>query len=191
MAFLEKFSPEERTLLIRLPYRAGLWISQADDRGNPGAANDESQVLEAIIASQVSGMFHSAFAHEVMAELWAGKADWHKWDEDLSTLLADAGEAVRMINLKLARHDLDAYRATIMYIATEVAKAFREDAVPPTMFTAVSGRFRLWKGRIGTALRNEPYDPIAILNISPIEDKALTDLAQALSAGAEHAVSDS
>jgi hypothetical protein len=188
MAFLEKFSAEERVLLVRLPYRAGLLISQADDTGNPGAANDESQVLEAIIANQAKGMFHSAFAHEIMAELWAARAQWPTWDDDTSRVLAECAEAARIVNLKLARHDLDAYRATIMYIATEVAKAFREDAVHPSIFTAIGTHLRLWKGRMGTALRNEPYDPVALLNISPTEDKALSELAQALSIGAEHAI---
>jgi hypothetical protein len=188
MAFLEKFSAEERTLLVRLPYRAGLWISQSDETGNPGAAHDEAQALEAIIARQARGMFHSAFAHEIMAEMWEGRADWHTWDENMDQLLVQSAEAARIVNMKLTRHDLDAYRATIMYIATEVAKAFSEAGAHPSVLSSVGVSLRLWKGRLGSAFRNEPYDPVALLNISPVEDEALAKLAEALSAGAEHAV---
>lgn len=182
MSYLEHFSAEERVLIVSIPYRAGLWISQSDTTGNPGAAFDERKALENAIAKVASGMFRSAFTHEVMSELWAQKADWKNWEERQDKILEDAGSAARIVDLKLNRRDLDAYRATIMHIAVEVAKAFRESIQKPSF---IMDRLILAKGWIGGVLRREKYDPAAIMNISKMEDKALERLARALSEGPE------
>ncbi len=184
MAFLEKFSAEERTLLVALPFRVGLWISQIDEIGNPGASEEERRVLETVIARQAGGMFHSAFAHEIMAELWAGRPQWDQWDKDLDQVLRQCASAARMINLRLTRRDLDAYRATLMYIATEVAKAFREKGGRGALLTNIYLKMLLWRGRLGSFLRGEAYDPVALLNISDTEENALSALGRALSVGA-------
>ena len=186
MAFLEKFSAEERALLVALPYRAGLWISQADATGDPAADEKERKALEDIIGSQVKGMFPSAFVHEVVADLWDKKGAWNGMESHLANVVPECREAAKLISQRLARRDLDAYRATVMHIATEVAKAFREYG-HNSLMERLTLNIKLWKSRIGCAMRNEDYDPIAIVNISPVEDKALAILARALSEGAESA----
>ncbi len=182
MAYLEHFSAEERLLIVSIPYRAGLWISQSDTTGNPGAAFNERKALENAIAKVASGMFRSAFTHEVMSELWAQKVDWQTWEGKQDKVLEDAAAASRVVDSRLNRRDLDAYRATIMHIAIEVAKAFREGGKKPEF---IMDSLSLAKGWIGGLLRGDRYDPKAILNISNMEDKALEQLAQALSEGPE------
>lgn len=182
MAYLEHFSAEERLLIVSIPYRAGLWISQSDTTGNPGAAFNERKALENAIAKVASGMFRSAFTHEVMSELWAQKADWQSWETKQDKVLEDAAAASRTVDSRLNRRDLDAYRATIMHIAVEVAKAFREAPGKPSF---IMDRLILAKRWLGSALKGDKYDPVAIMNISKMEDKALEKLAQALSEGPE------
>jgi hypothetical protein len=182
MAYLEHFSDEERLLIVSIPYRAGLWISQSDTTGNPGAAFDERKALENAIAKVASGMFRSAFTHEVMSELWAQKADWQTWEGKQNIVLQDTALASRVVDSKLNRRDLDAYRATIMHIAMEVAKAFRETPGKPSF---IMDRMILAKSWLRDVLRGDRYDPVAIMNISKMEDKALEQLAQALSEGPE------
>ena len=184
MAFLENFSVEERALLISLPYRVGLWVSKIDRTGDPGADEGERAALERIIAREARGMFHSAFVHEVMAENWAAKAGWSQWDNDLDRVPAQCAEATRLVSRKLARHDLDAYRATLIHIALEVAKAFREAGSRHPLLAFLWLKLLLWRGRLAAFFRREPYDPVSVLNISPMEDRAIVHLAQALSVGA-------
>ncbi len=185
MAFLEGFTDEERDLLVSVPYRAGLWLSQADGTGNPGASADERHALEGVIAQQARGMFYSAFVHEVMSDLWSRRLAWDDWSKDLARVPEDCMKAAHLLAQKMARRDLDAYRATIMTIATEVAKAFRESPAGNGAGAELIVHVKLWLGRMGSFLRGEPYDPLAIANISKIEDKALSRLADALSSGAE------
>ncbi len=187
MAFLETFSDEERDLLVSIPYRAGLWLSQADSTGNPGASAEERQALEGIIAREARGMFHSAFVHEVMSELWSRRLAWEDWAGGLASVPDECMKAAHVMSVKLTRRDLDAYRATVMTIATEVAKAFRESPKGEGIVAQSMVKGKLWLGRLGSALRQEPYDPLAIVNISKTEDKALSRLAEALSVGAETA----
>ena len=95
----------------------------------------------------------------------------------------ECAEAARLINLRLSRRDLDAYRATIMRVGTGVAKSFREE-------TGVASQFKLLWGRIIAPFRNEAYDPAAIVNISAAEERVLDMLARHLSAGADAALDD-
>ena len=42
MSFLHNLSPEDREMLISLPYRMGYWISQSDTSGGDDSDEEES-----------------------------------------------------------------------------------------------------------------------------------------------------
>ena len=180
MAFLERFTPDERELLVSLPYRAGLWISQADSTGGGAADHDELDALETIIGRQAKGMFHSAFVHEVMVELYRNQEHWPRYARDTDSVLADCDRAVALIGEKLPEHDLAAYRLTLMLIGTEVAKAFREYDNGPSLLGALWSGFKLRFDAFVGAVRGRPYEKEILLNISYQEDIALSKLAVAL-----------
>src|SRR5262245_12420411 len=114
MAFLEKFSDEERELLVSLPYRAGLWISTSDHTGGGYAGDKEFSALSEVIREKASGMFESAFVHEIMADVHNCRGDWEKWAADIERVPDECRRAVELISKKLSSRDLDAYRHNIM-----------------------------------------------------------------------------
>ncbi len=181
MAFLEQFSDEERELLISLPYRAGLWVSSVDDTGGAKADYEELDELESIVVEKASGMFESAFVHEVMAETCTRQQDWKKWAEGLDAVPNDCKKAIAIISGKLAEKDIDAFRANVMSISLSVAKAFREfddgASMPVKLFTQI----RLFLEAVMRFLkRDKSYDTESVLNISYEEDVALSMLSKAL-----------
>lgn len=184
MAFLEQFSAIERNLIVSIPYRAGVWVSSVDDTGGAKADYEELHELETIIARKGRGMFESAFVHEVMAETFQRQAEWKSWAADIDNLLVDCGRAVEIIAAKLAEKDVDAYRANIMALALDVAKAFREFDVDASFWVKINSRINLWlEAFVRILKRDRSYDSTSELNISYKEDIALTKLSQALHPG--------
>ncbi|MCB9990891.1 MAG: hypothetical protein H6867_05880 [Rhodospirillales bacterium] len=183
MAFLEQFSKEERDLIVSVPYRAGAWVSSVDEAGGGNATADELKELENIISEKAKGMFESAFVHEVMVESFNHKADWADWAKHTDTILEDAGKAVSLIESKLSEKDVDAYRANIMAIGLNVAKAFREFEVDASVMTKAHTQIGLLlDAALRVLKRDKSYSPTTELNISYEEDVALTKLSEALHA---------
>lgn len=185
MAFLEELSEEEQLLLISLPYRAGIWVSRADDDGGLSARHAEKEALEKIIHEKSSGMFESAFVHEIMVETVARKDEWEKWADNIDDIETDCIKAAQILGKKMSRRDQDAYRQNIMYIATEVARAFREfgqkEAIPVKIWAFV--RIRIDK--IIGLFTGQRYESETLLNISYEEDIVLAKLSKALRMGVD------
>lgn len=190
MAFLEKFSDEEKSLLASLPYRAGLWVSTVDEEGGDYAAAKERAALEDIITKKAEGMFESAFVHEVMVETFAQKENWKSWGEHLENVPDECRKAVGIIQDKLAPNEVDAYRHNIMTISSRVAAAFREfdekAAIPVKIWTSI----KLGIDKIIGLFRGESYESEALLNVSYEEDTALARLSEALHAGVDDTAED-
>lgn len=181
MAFLEKFSDDEREFLVALPYRAGVWMSRADGTGGLEADAAELEALESIIDKKAAGMFESAFVHEVMAEVCSGKENWARWAKHADNIPADCRKAVTMMEGRLGKHDLDGYRENVMYIAVEIAKAFREiDLKSPSPSLSFMDRIKLFLDSIAGKPKGEKYEAERLLNISYNEDRALAALSESL-----------
>jgi hypothetical protein len=180
MAFLEKFTDEHQDLLVSLPYRAGLWVSCADDEGGNEAHEAEKEALAEIIKKKSAGMFESAFIHEVMAETYTRKDDWRVWGSQIESTEEDCKKAMKIMANTLSKRDLDAYKANIMFIATEVAVAFREfgakEAIPVKLWTM----FKINIDKILGAFTGKKFESESLLNISYEEDLVLAKLSEAL-----------
>lgn len=195
MAFLEQFSNEEKDLLVSLPYRVGVWLSNVDDTGGAKADFEEISELENIIERKSKGMFESAFVHEIMVETNGRQAEWRQWNKDLDNVLEQCGQAVAVISSKLEEKDLDAYRANIMAIALDVAKAFREFDDGASIFSKIFLQIRLFfEGVLKIVSRGKgrgaDYDMQTLYNISYEEDIALTKLSEALHPGLDGSAED-
>ena len=181
MAFLEQFSDEEKSMIVALPYRAGLWVGQSDSTGGEAADEKEVRALEDIIAEKSRGMFESAFVHEVMIETFARKKSWGEWSNDLDKVPEECTKIVELLNKKLSSKDVDAYRANIMGISLGIAKAFREFNVGAPFFTKVISQIGMFfDALVRLITRDNSYDPSDALNISYEEDQALSALSKAL-----------
>lgn len=182
MSFLEVFTDDEKTLLVSLPYRAGLWVSLADEKGEGAAHTYELKTIGQVIARLSEGMFASAFVHEVMADTHKRRSEWPSWSLQTGTVPDDARRAVAAIKAKMMPHDAEAYVQTIMKIAYETAYAFREydrSASIPIRIWVWLGL--MWEAFIRTG--NKDYRLESVANISLAEDEAIAVLASALSLG--------
>ncbi len=190
MAFLEKFAPDERELLVSLPYRAGLWISVSDQTGGIHADDKEANALGEIIREKASGMFESAFVHEVMADVCDRRSGWNSWTNDLDKVPDECGRVVELISKKLSSRDLDSYRHNIMAIAIEVARAFREFDKNTPLFSRLWTKLRIWLDKVVGVTKGVTYESEDLLNVSFEEDLALAKLSDALKAGISDPISD-
>lgn len=180
MAFLEQFEQQDRDNLVMLPYRAGLWVSMADVSGGTEADFKEMDVLETIIERRAGGMFESAFVHEVMAEMCARQKNWKDWAKDMEAVPEECRRAIASISGRLPPREADAYRRNIMYVATEVARAFREFDATASLPRRAGVWLRLLVERALSVFRGEESDYVSNFNISVQEDKALSALLEAL-----------
>lgn len=183
MAFLEQFSAAEKALIVALPYRAGLWISLSDSTGGARADARELKALSDIIETRARGMFRSAFVHEIVAETHGRKGEWPNWADVIDRVPDEARHAVKLLEGKLMARDVDAYRHTVMAIAQDVARAFREHDENASLGGRIMTMVRIKLDQAIGVLRGEQYESEALLNISEKEDMALGRLAAALRTG--------
>lgn len=183
MAFLEQFSEDQRNRLVSIPYRAGVWVSMADDDGGVSADAKELEALEKIIDKKASSMFESAFVHEVMVETCTRRNDWKDWAKNPDTVLGECEEIITLLSEKLAERDVNAYRQNVMYVAVEVAKAFREFDIKAPFWTRAWATARMCLDKLVGFVRKEAYESESLLNISYAEDIALSKLSQSLGIG--------
>lgn len=185
MAFLEEFAEDEQALLVSLPYRAGVWVSQADNEGGKRAEHAELEALKKIIHQKSSGMFESAFVHEVMVETVTREEQWKSWAEDTDNIEIDCIKAAQLLGRKMSLRDQDAYRQNVMFIATEVARAFREfgrkDPLPVVLWTLV----KIQMDKLVGLFTGQRYESADLLNISYEEDIVLAKLSKALRVGVD------
>lgn len=177
--FLEALSEEEKILIVSLPYRAGLWVSLADEKGAGAARVHELKTIEKVIARLSEGMFASAFVHEVLAETHARRDQRPAWGAQVEGVPDEARRAVHILIDKVLPPDAEAYVQTIMNIAYETAYAFREydraASIPIRLWVTLQ---LLWEAFIRTA--NKDYRLESVANISLAEDEAIAVLAEAL-----------
>jgi hypothetical protein len=177
MSHLSAFTPEEKDLLISVFFRTGRWLSHIDDKG--GYASDVAEEKE--LLSRLGRLKHEIKDSGIIAEIGTEAArrsgDWQNWSTDGAQVLRDVRCAGELIRLRLLPADLDAFKTGLMQIATEVAKAYREDEKGPdntaqaeTIFAHVRKFFSGAKDRYVTKE----------LNISQKEAEALEQLSNTL-----------
>jgi hypothetical protein len=180
VAFLEQFSDEEKNMIVSLPYRAGIWIGSVDETGSTVSDLHERVSLRDTIEKKASGLFESAFVHEVMVELKRRDVEWDKWQGQVGDILADCKSAVKIVETKMTEHDTNAYKRNMMQIATSVALAFREFDEKAGFFKKLGVYTRIGIDKILGGIKGESYSSEQLLNISLAEDLALAKLAKAL-----------
>lgn len=187
MAYLEHFNGHDLDLLVALPYRAGLFVSNSDSQGENKADAEELKVLHDLIEAQAKGMYESAFVHEVMVETFARRADWRNWGEHLDTVPGECRNTVLMLSHvvpsgKIQQRDIDAFKGILLQIGLDVAKAYREYDRNESWTARFYRRLGIMVDGLLGIVRGEHYSSSELLNISYEEDIALNTLAEALRA---------
>jgi hypothetical protein len=175
MSSLADLQPEERGLLIGLPYRVGIWISHADDEEGETDDIREMKALEHIIRSIAKVHESSAFVQQIAQQTLQRKEKWDVWAQHSFDILADCEKAVSVLKANVNDNDLKDYRNTLVQIAETVASAYGEFGMEAEDEN-VLGAFL---GNVVGKLKGESSDQ-DFMNISPAEEAAIERLKTAM-----------
>ena len=177
MVDLSDFSGEERTLIISVPYRVGIWISTADDNTKTKFDDKlERQALSAVISKLATRSQKMPFAAAVMSGVDSSKSLWPGWESDAveKNVLEDVENAIGLCRRRLSKGELNQYRQTIWQIGLIVAQAFGEQIDPDNEMHV--NRFFAWMG----SFTGVPSLSKAPENMSKTEKTALKKLSAVL-----------
>lgn len=183
MSNLEKFAGDERALIVALPYRIGLWVSESDDSGGPDSVLAEMHALESIITGYSEDFLKSEFVEEVMRAVLACKSEWDSWGKKLDKVPDECRQAVEILEGRLDSREVMSYKQNLMEIATSVALAYREDDGGAA--AAGNGRFaacarHCWALLLARLKKEQEPRMESHINISKAERKTLTQLSDIL-----------
>jgi hypothetical protein len=186
MTDINVFTKEERDLLVALPYRTGLWLSQCDDAGGHEASGAELEALDKIVLGYSEDFLKAEFIETLMREGAARHEEWEKWRENVANVPDECKQAIDILAAKADRKSVAAFKKHLMEIARAVAMAHREFEEDMNLSDRLWIYRRYVRGWMQAYLKKEPYASIEeLLSISRIEDEALNKLAQALRVGVE------
>ena len=180
MSQLDLISPEERDLVIGLPYRVGVFVSHADDEGGEEDDEKEMQALERILTAIARQHEKSPFVQDVLQQTIASKDQWPSWAEQTFSVAADAEKIMQVLSTQLPEADWKIYRGLLVRVGRTVAEAYGEFG-EEFDDEASGGLFGKLVDKI-TGRAEDTADE-AHINISAAEDAALSELAAALRAG--------
>jgi hypothetical protein len=176
---LGNFLPQEQDLIIGIFFRIGYWISHVDDTdvGDASEAIEQKQMLAAL--KKVAGSTGATeLVREIAEEAVRRSGDQARWLKNEDRVLVDVTKAVQLIHSNGTEEDFKSFRKSLMFVATSVARAYREEPDHAEQ-EGMLGKLLEKAGQMLTAVSdNEAYKD---MNISPAEDTALHELAQAIS----------
>jgi hypothetical protein len=181
MNILSEFLPEQRSLIVALPYRVGLWISQIDNTGGDEAKAQELSALSNIIHGFAHDVFGSEFVQHVMTEALARKGEWEAWGEDFDKIPAECKKSIEIMSAHVDQKEVKAYAARLMEIAEAVALAFREYESMEKFSDKLEVYMAYWKAKLKSKIKKRPLKSFdQFLSVSAMERRALMRIAGAL-----------
>ena len=181
MDVLDKLTADQRTLIVSLPYRAGLWVSESDQDGGEEAQQKEMTALANITEGFAEQVFGSELLQYIMDETVKGKEHWGKgWAENLDKVPGECEQALNILREHVDEKEVNAYSTRLMEIGEAVAVAFREGQGPTgikKLMVYLKYSYAAYKARVA---EQAPKSFDQYLNVSMHERKALNALARAL-----------
>ncbi len=180
MSVLDKLSADQKTLIVSLPYRVGLWVSQSDDTGGDEASEKEHTALSNILDGFSQQVFGSELLQYIMNETVTRKHEWPQWEQRLDDVPKDSMAALDVLRDYVDGKEVNAYVIRLMEIGEAVAMAFSEyeDSSLGEKFSIYSS-YILY--RLKARFKKQPSKSFdQFLNVSASERKALNALARSL-----------
>lgn len=124
-------SKTENDLVIKLPFRVGLWMVRADEQRGILDVKMERAALKKAIENVA--MFHatSGFVRTTLAKTLSHQDDWTDWAAGIESVLEDCPVGLEMVRAQSGEDDFKLYRAVLMQAAICVAEAFQEEVPKP------------------------------------------------------------
>lgn len=177
MTQLSSFSSEDQGLIISLPYRAGLYVSYADDEDGERDDEMEMRAMEACLKEIAKVHEGHALTQEVAAEILGRKEDWNVWSQGVFNIEPLCEQAVLVLKEKASESEVKDYIKMVLEITTAVAQAygeFGEEEPEVGFFGKAMGRIF---GNFGSS--DDANHP---MNVSAAEDGAISRISAALKA---------
>jgi hypothetical protein len=76
MSNIDKFTEEERLLLVSLPYRVGMWLSEADDEEGEHDDEQEMEALEEILVNFSGSEAGTPMTREIAGHTLKSREKW-------------------------------------------------------------------------------------------------------------------
>ena len=175
--FLDHISDKERNILVRLPYRVGLYVSEADSSGGDAADQQEKQTLANIINGFASDIFGAEATQHVISATVKAQISWPEWEETLEAVPSEARHAIHVMKQHVGEKEARAFGLQMYDIAEAVAMAFTEVEYLQTYQQRLAASLRYFKARYFDGV-DQSYD--VFISISLREREALKALADAL-----------
>lgn len=182
MSFLDQLSVGQRTLLVSLPYRVGLFVSQSDETGGDDSDDAEMVALSNIITAYSQEVFGAETVQYIICETVRRKSEWEEWSKNLDTIEAQCHEAIDILSEHVDVKEVSAFKNHLIEIGESVALAFREYGESTPLMDKIRVYLFYIKGKRHASKIGMPYkDWEQFINISLDERKALRVIATALS----------
>ncbi|MGE4312791.1 MAG: hypothetical protein AB7E85_00795 [Pseudobdellovibrionaceae bacterium] len=176
----ENLPPELREQLVKLPFRVGLFVSEADTTGGEESAHQERVVLETMLISYVQDYCKSEYVQRIMEETVKRRKEWASWKENIANTPEEAHACfTRMCEESFAHpRELIAFKDNLLEIAYSVAMTYREEPYPTFISStmqvvgmAVKNRLRAWKGKqpIEADEMEEMYENVSVRERAAID----------------------
>ncbi len=182
MSFLDQLPEDQRTLLVSLPYRVGLFVSRSDTSGGQDSDEAEMQALDDLITGYSQEVFGAETVQYIVGETVNRKSEWGKWSQNLDNIEAECHKAIDILSKNVDEKEVNAFKSHLIEIGESVALAFREYGKETPFLDKIKIYLFYMKGKKYAAKHGAPYkDWEQFINISLDERKALRSVANALS----------
>jgi hypothetical protein len=182
--YLAKLPDDLKELVVKLPFRVGVFISDSDKTGGDDSADAERKALENIVTFYVEDTVKGEFAHSVMLETLNQKSNWQNWIHDTSKVPEECALVAYKLKDFIEAKEVLAYKQNLVEVAIAVAQAYCEfdDKAGlvgkiETYSSILMRRLQLmFSGGTDSDMSSNDY----LLNISKVERSAIKLLADTL-----------
>ncbi|MEM7618550.1 MAG: hypothetical protein AAF244_04100 [Pseudomonadota bacterium] len=133
MANFSKLDQKDQFLLVSVPYRVGIWISQVDDvESRKMDDKKEEQVLELAIQKMAGAHRKMPFAAAIMKRIDKSKGYWTQWKQqaDEKLILEDVEKAIQICETNFKEAEVKQYKQAVWQTGILVAQAYDEGYDP-------------------------------------------------------------
>ncbi len=181
MNFLDGLAKDQRDLLVGLPYRVGLYISQSDESGGDESDEAEMIALESIVTAYSQEVFGAETVQYVIGETVQRKDEWEKWSENLEQVEHECRKSIDILSSAVDEKEVSAFKRHLIEIGESVALAFREYGESTPIIDKIKIYMHYMRSRKEAVKHGiVPKEWDQFINISLDERAALQKVAEAL-----------
>lgn len=179
MSELSNFSSEEQELIVSLFYRAGIYVSHAEDEDGEHDDEMEMKALNRVIRALAKNESKSVFLQSVAQAALDKQDKWDEWTNSYFEIEKDCQQVVEILHGTLSKVDFNRYRMSLVKIGEIVASAYGEFG--DDMEEEEEGFFSSLVDKMTGGIKSA-QDEDAFLNITPAETEAISNVKRALKA---------